>query len=274
MATIGIYDSGIGGLTTLAYIFESILGNDVYYYADNKNLPFGNKSILELEGIVKNAIAHMRDNCDKIVIACNTASCIAKDLDVVRLLPPLRNVKRMVDDVTMQATYVSNSPNIDDCCKNQDCKTLLMATPRTISTLKSYGMLQSGKIATASTSELASLIEANASISLKRQRFDMSETKEYLQQKLSNFVGVEKVILGCSHYLYVKKEIVGILGDVQFVDGNSSVLRALKKHIQLKSDESGYIHFDFSGQNEGEKYTKILKHLREYAMQTNDFSAF
>ena len=89
MATIGLYDSGIGGLTTLKVLLEKFKGNDFFYLADNASHPFGTKRAKDLEEIVSSAVATLKSNCDYPVLACNTASSIYKDNDAIKLLPPL-----------------------------------------------------------------------------------------------------------------------------------------------------------------------------------------
>lgn len=227
MSTIGVYDSGIGGLTTLAYLLDEFSGNDFYYYADNAHHPFGNKTEKELVQIVDSAINKMRKRCDFIVLACNTASIICDKTDVFKLLPPIEYA---------------------------DENTLLMATDKTIE------HINNDKIKSAETSSLASQIEIQASLSYRKNALDMSALYTYLRVHLYKFKGVERVILGCSHYPYCKNEIRKILGEVEFADGNKKLICELKQHCKKQYGESK-ISFDFSSQNEEKKYRKILSIL-------------
>ncbi len=225
MSVIGVYDSGIGGLTTLAVLKKQFKTDDFYYYADNANHPFGAKSNEELQRIISDAVAKMKKHCDIVVLACNTASTVYDGNGVVRLLPPLD----------------FQNPN----------ETLLMATDSTLSNTDTKGIM------TASTDELASLIEIQASINQIKGNLDMSALRTYLKIRLCKFRGAKRVILGCSHYTYCKDEIKRILGDVEFVDGNDKLVKSL---IKAKPDGlgSGKISFDFSGRNEKSKYENIL----------------
>ena len=72
---IGIFDSGIGGLSILEEINRVLPNENIIYLADNKNCPYGNKDksdILKLS--LKNASLLIKMNCKAIVIACNTAT--------------------------------------------------------------------------------------------------------------------------------------------------------------------------------------------------------
>ena len=79
-SSIGIFDSGIGGVTVLKEIVKIMPKENYIYYSDSKNNPYGDKSDEEVkdlcDSIVKKLIAK---DCKVIVIACNTASAMAKD---------------------------------------------------------------------------------------------------------------------------------------------------------------------------------------------------
>lgn len=225
MSVIGLYDSGIGGLTTLAILKKVFENEDFFYYADNKNHPFGNKSPKELQSIISDAVGKLKNKSDVVVLACNTASTVYNESGVIRLLPRLD-------------------------CQNQD-NTLLMATRCTLSNMDIEN------IKTAETDDLASLIEIQASINQIKGNIDMSALRTYLKIRLCKFRGVKKVVLGCSHYPYCKNEIKRILGDVEFVDGNDKVVASLKNQ-KLDGSGCGKVAFEFSGNNEKDKYERIL----------------
>lgn len=228
MATIGVYDSGIGGLTTLKILLEKFAGNDFYYLADNASHPFGNKDEKQLENIVYDGVCKLKNNSDYVVLACNTASTVYKEKDVFKLLPKIPH------DTT-------------------DC--LLLATEFTLE------HTDTGKIETADTRDLASMIEVQASINCKKDSLSMNALLPYLACRLFKFKGVKKVILGCSHYPYCKKEISTILGDVDFCDGNDSLVGELEKFVAPTAAQSN-VTFKFTGGNEENKYKKILSLLR------------
>ena len=226
MATIGLYDSGIGGLTTLKILLEKFKGNDFFYLADNASHPFGTKRAKDLEEIVSSAVATLKNNCDYPVLACNTASSIYKDNDAIKLLPPLPP-------------------------KNADLnKWLLMATDLTRETAsKSFRNV-------AETSDLASMIEVQASINSKHGNLNMRALLPYLANSVFKFKGVKNVVLGCSHYPLCKKEISKLLGDVRFFDGNESVVNSLEKYVSPHKNESK-ITFRFTRKKKKKKYRKI-----------------
>lgn len=232
MAVIGIYDSGIGGLTTAEIILDRFAGNDIYYLADNRNHPFGNTDESKLKEIVDDGIKHLRAHSDIVVLACNTASSVTDDKDVVKLLPPA------------------------DLYLDEAQDTLLMATARTLSKLHN-----ADKFKVADTRELATLIEVQASLGYLKGHPDMSELLPYIAKRIHTFKGVKRVILGCSHYLYCKPQIRKVLGDVEFADGNEKLCESLEKHVSPRPEFPSKITFEFTSQNEYKKYETILKFL-------------
>ena len=114
---IGIFDSGIGGLTTLKEI-QKLLPNEEYiYYADSKNNPYGEKSEEELNNIVTNIVELLlKEDVKLIVIACNTATtrCI-----------------KLLREKYPQMIFVGTEPAIKVACDKNYKNTIVMATPNT-----------------------------------------------------------------------------------------------------------------------------------------------
>ena len=233
MTTIGICDSGVGGLTTLKILKQNFPSAHFYYLSDNKNMPYGTKSKEELADICSSLLKKLKAHSDIQVIACNTASSLINDEDVIKLLPP---------------AILGN--------------TLVMATPMTISRLKEVEAFQNKYIVFSDTPELATLVEVYTSVGVRKNCLNMRELLPYLADKLFEFKGVDNVVLGCSHYLYLKNEISKILGAVNFCDGNSNIVKALGKLLSQESGQ-GSVTFDFTADDESKKYSAILALLEK-----------
>lgn len=232
MATIGIYDSGIGGLTTAKVVLDRFVGNDIYYLADNRNHPFGNTDEDKLKEIVANGIKKVRAHADIVVLACNTASSVTDDKDVIKLLPPVDKCADIAED------------------------TLIMATARTLSKLKDIDNFK-----VADTSELATMVEIHASLNSVKGHLNMDELLPYFEERIARFKGIKNVILGCSHYLYCKEQISSVLGEINYFDGNENLCEQLQQNITAYTDKPSKIAFDFTLQNDEKKYRKILQIL-------------
>lgn len=228
MATIGVYDSGIGGLTTLKLLKEQFDGNDFFYFADNLHHPFGVKSKKELEDIVSSGIKVLKAHSDIQVLACNTSSFCYEQKDVFKLLPPIAKISE---------------------------NTLLLATDASLEHIKNKGKY-------ADVSELATLVEMHVSNALRKGNLDLDSLMPYLKKRIGKFWGVKSVILGCSHYPYVKTQISKILGKVDYLDGNEQLINAMKSQIAPMKKASN-ITFAFSGENEQKKYEKTLNLLMQ-----------
>ena len=115
---IGVFDSGIGGKTTLNEIIKLLPNENYIYYADSKNNPYGEKSDEELFSIVCNIVDYFISiNTKMIVIACNTAT--------TRCINHLRNKYKDV-------LFVGTEPAIKVACDSNYKNTLVMATPLTV----------------------------------------------------------------------------------------------------------------------------------------------
>ena len=78
--TIGVFDSGVGGLTVLAALLESIPGADYLYFGDTARLPYGSKSAATVAHYAVGAVQHLQSQgAELLVIACNTATALAFD---------------------------------------------------------------------------------------------------------------------------------------------------------------------------------------------------
>lgn len=232
MTTIGVYDSGIGGLTTLAKLLARFEGYNFYYYADNANMPFGTKSSFEIYKTVKEGVKRVADNSDYQVIACNTASTVVRPKSAFLLHPDLSGLR----------------PE----------KTLVLATPATLDILRA----NENFFNTANTKELATLIEISASLSFKRRGTPNFDTLNgYIAHKLEKIPTVNTVILGCSHYIYIKRLIELSFPNATIKDGNDTLIKEMSALLPKKEKTNQKVNFDFSGGSEKEKYVWLLEQL-------------
>lgn len=209
---IGIFDSGIGGVTVLKEIIKILPNENYIYYSDSIHNPYGEKSKEELISYVDEIMEFFIDRkCKAVVFACNTATALTinemrekyKDIIIVGIEPAYK----MVHD------YAS------------DKKTLVMATPATINSEKFkslYNKFNNNNTVLYSCDGLAKLIENN----------NLSEIKKYLKEHLGQFNEIEIVVLGCTHYPLIKEYIQEVLGNVQFFDGSVGISKQLKKLLE------------------------------------------
>ena len=246
---IGVYDSGAGGLTTLALLQAKLPGCEWLYLADTARMPFGSKSRAEVCEAAEKAMRLLKKEADIAVFGCNTASVTARPDGAFKLIP--------------------------DPGSSPPAETLVLATPRTLSGL---GAKERGFMC-ASTAELAVLVEIQLSLRFKsRTRLDCSPLYGYLWERLAAFRGrAKKVLLGCSHYIYCAREIRELIGDADYSDGNDALSDAVAAEVLgqgmplspgtagIEGAESAAARtkFVFTGANERAKYLWILSELQK-----------
>ena len=208
---IGIFDSGIGGVTVLSKILKLLPYEQYIYYSDSINNPYGSKNKDELINITCNIVDYfISKECKAIVIACNTASMICTDIlkekykDIIFV--PIEPAYKMVHDNNFQSN------------------TLIMATPGTINSnkfLNLYHKYDNGKTILLPCNNLANLIETNS-----------ENLDKYLENLLLPYNNkINSVVLGCTHYPLIKNKIKKYLGNIIFYDGAYEVATNLKKQL-------------------------------------------
>ncbi len=237
---LGIYDSGVGGLTTLAYLAKKFDFCDFVYFADNQNFPLGNKNETEILEAITPPINFLRKNCDIVVLGCNTASSVFPSNDVYKLIPPFLGLEKS--------------------------KTLFLATKQTLDKYdKNKEFLQ---IETSFIAPLATMYAEN--------KIDKQIVCETLKAKIKNKIcEPENIILGCSHYLFLKNLLEELFPNSKFFDGNSNLYLELckSKHIKNCNHKEYFfptVEFVFSGQNETEKYQIIIENLLMFCQEKQD----
>ena len=253
-SSIGIFDSGIGGVTVLREIIKLLPKEDYIYYSDSKNNPYGDKNSKEILTICDDIVGNLINrNCKAIVIACNTASAKAvkflrekyNEIPIIAIEPAYK----MVHD------YAYNKP------------TLVMATKGTIQSEK-FNLLfkkyNNHKTYLYSCVGLADIIENGTK----------EELEKYLKLNLGIYIGkVSNVVLGCTHYPLIQEELKKILGNVTFFNGAPRLAVHLKeileeKNLIAKKNTYGNIKFidtsDFAKKKE-ERFYNFLKEETEYA---------
>ena len=120
---IGIFDSGIGGFTILDSLLQTRKDVEVFYLADTKRIPFGNKNFKDIRLIAKEICTFFEDkNLDALLIACNTTNACALDILEDNLGVPcfdlINSVSEIVDkqligvlatQTTVKSSYYKNA---------------------------------------------------------------------------------------------------------------------------------------------------------------------
>ncbi len=214
---IGIFDSGIGGITVLKKIIEILPNEEYIYYADTKNAPYGIKPKDEVKRHIQESIKFLISQKVKaIVVACNTATSIAiKDIRKKCKIP-------IVGIEPAAKTAVERRKNK---------KILIMATPITIREEKLNDLLKS-----LSAQNSTDLIAMPKLVEFAENReFESDKVKQYIKKELKeyNIDDYSELVLGCTHFLFFKKALSDIFPDsVEIIDGSIGVAKRLKNILQ------------------------------------------
>ena len=212
--SIGIFDSGIGGVTVLKEILKILPNENYIYYSDSKNNPYGDKSDTEIFNICNEIVKKLffEYNCKTIVIACNTAS--AKTAKILREKYTDKKIIAIEPAYKMVHDYAYEKP------------TLVMATRGTIESKKFHNLLKkydNHQTYLLACKGLADLIENK----------DNEKITYYLQNNISRYKGkVQNIVLGCTHYPLIQEQIAQVLGDVTFFNGAPNLAKHLKEILQ------------------------------------------
>lgn len=220
---IGIYDSGIGGLTVAHAITQLLPNEDIIYFGDTAHLPYGDKSEAAIQAYsIKIAELLLKKGCKVIVIACNSASSAAYEL----LKEYVRKDAHVINVIDPMIAYVSHN--------FADKKIGLIGTKRTVMSgmynVRLSEVNNSIKLKSLATPLLAPMIEEGF--------FNNQISHEIIAQYLSDeeLQGIEALILACTHYPLIKKEIGQFYHNkVSILDSSEVVALALKEHLE-KSD--------------------------------------
>jgi glutamate racemase len=219
---IGIFDSGIGGLTVAHAIKNLLPLENMIYFGDTAHLPYGDKSEAAIQAYsIKIADILLKKGCKVIVIACNSASSAAYELlkEYVRKDTQIINV---IDP--MVALVAREYPN---------GSIGLIGTKRTVqSDVYQRKIKESGKktvIHSLATPLLAPMIEEGF--------FNNQISHEIIAQYLSDPIlqNIDALILACTHYPLIKKEIGQYYhGKMKILDSSEIVAEALKEYLQQR----------------------------------------
>ena len=217
MALIGVFDSGVGGLSILDESLRQLPNHDYIYLADSANAPYGEKSSDWIAARSLVLCKYLADQgCDAIVVACNTATAEAIQQIRASLTIPVVGVEPGIKPASMQSQNGIVGVLATEATLNSDKFNALLATlPSSCTVIKQSG------------AGLVPLIEAG--------KANSAETLELLAKHLEPIqdAGSDTLVLGCTHYPFLRKAIRKLLGDsMHLIDTSEAVVRQLKRQLE------------------------------------------
>ena len=236
-APIGVFDSGAGGISVLKRLWALMPNEQYLYYGDSANAPYGTKPVETIRDLTVNAVEHLLDEgCKAIVLACNTATSAAAqvlrdahpDVPIFGLEPALK-----------PAALSGGHPTV-----------VVMATPLTLREEKFRAL-------TARFADLCELIPLPAPelVGLvEENKMGTPELRAYLEDLFAPLDRdkIDCLVLGCTHFPFVKRELRAILGDRPvFFDGAVGIAKYVKlvldmRELRAAPGAAGSIRFESS----------------------------
>lgn len=210
---IAIFDSGIGGLTVFKTLSEQLKTENFVYLADTANCPYGVKTKEEVRRISLANLNYLKElGAKAIVIACNTATS--------SVLPEIKNSNGYLIGVIEPTANLAKKVT-----KNHQIG--LIATNLTIQSGVYDNFLGADLVFKEGCSDLVSLIE--------NQMINTKEMHDALNNHLSPSLDIDTLILGCTHFPYVKDQIATILPDVTIVESGKPTFDVLNNYLISKN---------------------------------------
>ena len=228
---IGVFDSGVGGISVLGELRRTLPREDFLYFGDNLHAPYGTKPEQEVLGYVRSVMDYLiAQDVKAVVIACNTATSVAAatlraelDLPIIGMEPALKPAAE----------------------QRRGGQILVLATPMTLRLPKFQALYQR-------YGEGAHPLPCPGLMELvETQAFD--QARRYLEEHFLAYdmSQVDAVVLGCTHYVFLRPILQEILPPhVLILDGNAGTARQLARvleHRSLLNDCGGSLRLETSG---------------------------
>lgn len=248
---IGVFDSGIGGLSVLRHAVSVLPNEDFIFYGDNKNAPYGTRSEEEIKELSLECCRFLYDKGVKaIVMACNTATSAS-----VKLMRELFGLP-----------VISIEPAVKPAYENKkDGKIIVMATPATISQSRYKELCKRVGCA-----ESVIDIPCNGLVELLEDGdFEKPQIDDYIRNKFNDITDskIDGIVMGCTHYSFISEKIRSIAqemfeGELAIYDGMYGMVRQLKRILEqdnlLRENGNGIIEYYSSKEDCIDIFKKIM----------------
>lgn len=216
---IGIFDSGVGGLTVVKEIFKYLPEYQIIYFGDTARLPYGTKGasfVKKYSGKITEWLLHK--NAKIIVVACNTSSAWASD----SLRSQFKNtpIFEMITPVIGEILKATKNKKIG-----------IIGTPGTIESGEYQKKLLAADNSVKIYSQPCPLFVPMVEMGFTKGKVTEEIAKEYLKKIKSN--NVDTLVLACTHYPLLEKTIKKVMGPkVKIINPAKIVAQKIKKYLE------------------------------------------
>ena len=213
--SIGVLDSGVGGLSIWSKIVQKLPNESTIYIADSKHCPYGSKSEREIYQLTKRLVGFLLEkNCKLIVLACNTITVCCLD-----------KLRQDVPDIPIIGTV----PVIKTAAETSKNKKIgILSTKQTAQSAYQKHLIQKFandcEVVTIGTDKLVPFVE--------KGDLQSGFLEQILKEELQPFIlaRIDTLALGCSHFPFIKDQIQEILGaHVSILDSGAAIARQVHR---------------------------------------------
>ena len=214
---IAVFDSGVGGVSVLRQLRALMPGERFYYFGDSANAPYGRKTTEQVRDLTLAAGKKLLEDhdCKALVVACNTATAAA-----------ITDLREKYPD----RIIVGIEPALKLACDRHPGGTIgIMATDVTLRERKLAALMDRVKrdctVLRVQAPGVVELVEAG--------KCDTAEAVALMEQLLGPYAGtLSALVLGCTHYPFMKKAMGTVLGDgVELLDGGEGTARETRRRL-------------------------------------------
>ena len=216
---IGVFDSGVGGISVLRELMRRMPGESFIYYGDSANAPYGGKSPEDVRSLTDAHVCELiRRGAKAIVIACNTATGAA-----------IQSLREKYTEIPIIGMEPAIKPAV---AAYPGGRVLVMATSLTLASPRFRKLMDAhaerAQVIPAPCAKLARMIENGI---LAGEELD-----DYLRSELAEYLSVppDAVVLGCTHYPFVADTILRVSGAKELFDGGEGTARETERQLSLR----------------------------------------
>lgn len=212
---IGVFDSGVGGISILRPLVRELPHERFVYFGDSAHAPYGDKEASEVLALSRSITEGLlAEGAEAIVIACNTAtSAAAQTLRAEHPELPIIGVEPALKPATLAARHG---------------RILVMATAATLA-LDKFQRLEDRW---GSNSEVIEVACVGLAELIEKGDPTLPEIHDLLVKYLGPWRGkVDSVVLGCTHYPFIRAQIREVIGDVPLYDGGEGTARETRRRL-------------------------------------------
>lgn len=251
---IGVFDSGIGGLTILKAILKKLPQYNYIYLGDTARVPYGGRSKEIIYQFTQEAVDFLaKKNCQLIIIACNTSTANALRKIQQEYLPKKYPHLKVLGVIKPTVEYLSNQ---------KFKKVGVIATSATVSSNAFVNEIKKINPKIKVFQKACPLLVPYIENQTKNKKILTLLLEEYLKPLLKN--NIEGLILGCTHYEIIEKEIKKIVGrKIKLIGEGEQVAEKLadylKRHSQLEKKLSKEKKREYFFTDKNLNYQKLIK---------------